>query len=92
MEVLIRRTHARPPEDCEALEGDYLCVSVRDDGIGISEDNMRHLFDPIFTTKDVGEGTGLGLSIAYGIVSEHGGWIDVVSEPGKGSCFSVYLP
>ncbi len=45
-----------------------------------------------FTTKNIGEGTGLGLSIAFGIVQEHGGWIDVSSQPGKGSCFSVYLP
>ena len=47
---------------------------------------------PFFTTKDVGEGTGLGLSIAYGIVQEHGGWIDVASETGQGTCFFVYVP
>ena len=53
---------------------------------------MLRQFDPFFTTKDVGQGTGLGLSIAYGIIEEHGGWIGVDSTPGKGSCFSVYLP
>ncbi len=53
---------------------------------------MEQLFEPFFTTKEVGEGTGLGLSIAYGIVQEHGGWIDVQSEIDKGSCFTVYLP
>ena len=53
---------------------------------------MEFSFDPFFTTKDVGEGTGLGLSIAYGIITEHGGWIDVSSHQGKGSRFSVYLP
>ncbi|HEV3417503.1 MAG TPA: HAMP domain-containing sensor histidine kinase [Pirellulales bacterium] len=72
--------------------GVYYCIEVRDSGVGISPEHRQHLFEPFFTTKDVGEGTGLGLSIAYGIVREHGGWIDVASEPGKGSCFSVYLP
>ena len=51
-----------------------------------------HLFEPFFTTKGVGEGTGLGLSVSLGIIQEHGGWIAVESEAGRGSCFSVYLP
>jgi two-component system NtrC family sensor kinase len=93
-EVLVtcRRDSARPPEGIVGDEGEYICVDVEDQGEGVSEENVDHLFDPFFTTKDVGEGTGLGLSIAYSIVREHGGWIDVRSERGKGSCFSVYLP
>lgn len=92
VEVGIRCEHARPPEGHEAPEGKYICLHVQDGGQGISEENMNHIFEPFFTTKDTGRGTGLGLSIAYGIVREHGGWIDVKSELGKGSCFSVYLP
>jgi len=92
VEVTIRRVLAQPPEGHDGAGGEYLCISVRDEGVGVPEDNMRLLFEPFFTTKDIGKGTGLGLSIAYGIVSEHGGWIDVASEPEKGSCFSVYLP
>jgi signal transduction histidine kinase len=86
------------PENAQNLEGDkdsgkeYFCVYVMDEGVGIQEKNMQHLFEPFFTTKDTGQGTGLGLSIAYGIIQEHGGWIEVKSTPRAGSCFSVYLP
>jgi signal transduction histidine kinase len=92
VEVSICREHVCPPEGQDGSEGEHVCLSVRDEGVGVSEENMPLLFEPFFTTKDTGKGTGLGLSIAYGIVSEHGGWIDVASEPEKGSCFSVYLP
>ena len=70
----------------------YLHLSVHDSGQGIDPTSAEQIFDPFFTTKDVGEGTGMGLSIAYGIVKDHGGWIDVQSQPGNGSCFSVFLP
>ena len=80
------------PENIEHKDQQWACLQVCDQGIGIDADTLRHIFDPFFTTKDVGQGTGLGLSIAYGIVEEHGGWISVTSEPGQGSCFSVYLP
>jgi signal transduction histidine kinase len=72
--------------------GDYFRLSVADTGHGIPQELLDRLFEPFVTTKDVGQGTGLGLSIAYGIVREHGGWIDVQSEVGKGSLFQIYLP
>ena len=70
----------------------YYCLTVSDQGSGIDQENLEHIFEPFFTTKGVGEGTGLGLSISYGIIKEHGGWIDVESVPGEGTCFSVYIP
>ncbi len=73
-------------------EGGHVCVRVRDEGRGIAAEDLPHVFEPFFTTKDVGQGTGLGLSVAYGIVREHGGWMDVQSTPGAGSVFSAYLP
>jgi two-component system NtrC family sensor kinase len=92
IEIAIHHAHATPPNGCDAAEGDYFRIDVEDDGEGIAEEDLQHVFEPFFTTKEVGEGTGLGLSIAYGIVQEHGGWIDITSRPGEGSCFSIYLP
>ena len=70
----------------------YFLLRVTDDGCGMDRETQEHIFEPFFTTKGVGEGTGLGLSVAYGIIKEHGGWIDVESTLGAGSCFRVYLP
>jgi two-component system NtrC family sensor kinase len=67
-------------------------ISIQDNGYGISEDNMKNLFTPFFTTKPIGEGTGLGLSISHGIVEEHGGTILVSSQPGVGTIFTVQIP
>ena len=69
-----------------------MCIEVRDQGEGIAADHLPRIFEPFFTTKQVGEGTGLGMSVSYGIVREHGGWIDVESTPGQGSRFTVCLP
>lgn len=76
----------------EAYPGRFVCLSVQDTGVGVEEQAMEHIFEPFFTTKRDGKGTGLGLSVVYGIVKEHGGWIDVVSEPGRGATFTIYLP
>ncbi len=67
-------------------------VQVRDTGIGIAPENMTKIFDPFFTTKDVGRGTGLGLAVCYGILSDHGGRLDVRSTVGVGTTFTITLP
>ena len=72
--------------------GPWIVMTVRDSGAGIPPDVLPHIFEPFFTTKAAGEGTGLGLSQVYGIVKQHDGYIDVRSEPGKGTTFLVYLP
>lgn len=73
-------------------DGPYFCVSVADNGCGIAKENLSKIFDPFFTTKGPGKGTGLGLSISYRIIKEHEGLIDVESEVGKGTTFTVKLP
>lgn len=70
----------------------WVAVAVQDQGSGISPEVRDHVFEPFFTTKDVGEGTGLGLSVAHGIIEEHGGTIEVDTEVGRGSCFTIRLP
>jgi len=73
-------------------ERDWVVVRIQDDGLGIRPGDMSRIFEPFFTTRAEHGGTGLGLSVSYGIVSEHGGRIDVESQPGHGSTFSVWLP
>jgi len=73
-------------------DGDHGVITVADNGDGIDPEHMPHLFDPFFTTKPVGEGTGLGLSISHGIVTGHGGRIEVEPRPGGGTIFRVLLP
>jgi two-component system, NtrC family, sensor kinase len=90
--VSIMQEIARAPADAGGAEMECARIDVVDAGAGIRPEALPHIFEPFFTTKEVGEGTGLGLSVTYGIVKEHRGWIEVRSEPGRGSRFSIFLP
>jgi signal transduction histidine kinase/CheY-like chemotaxis protein/HAMP domain-containing protein len=76
----------------EVVPGDFVCLSVEDEGEGIPLEVQAKIFEPFFTTKAPGKGTGLGLATSFGIVKQLGGWIDFHSEPGKGTRFDIYLP
>jgi two-component system cell cycle sensor histidine kinase/response regulator CckA len=81
-----------PHFNIDASPGRYIVVSIEDTGFGMEKDTVDRIFDPFFTTKATGQGTGLGLSTSISIVRSHGGFINVYSEPGRGSRFSVYVP
>ena len=90
--LTIRTDNLAWPGDDRLPSGNYIRLRVTDTGVGMDEATLARIFEPFYTTKDIGEGTGLGLSTVYGIVQEHGGHIQAESTPGSGSIFTVLLP
>lgn len=94
--IILTKNALLNEEDCklysDAKPGEFVCLSVQDNGGGIGPPILDRIFDPFFTTKEQGKGTGLGLSAVYGIVKKHGGWINVDSIPDEGTTFKIYLP
>jgi PAS domain S-box-containing protein len=87
-----RVDHHRTEHTADGATGDLVFLSVADSGHGIPADILSRIFEPFFTTKPEGQGTGLGLAIAFGVVKQHGGWIECTTSVGAGAKFTVYLP
>jgi len=90
--IIVRLNKQNPSPDLNLPSGEYICLSVSDNGVGIQKDIIDKIFEPYLTTKEIGKGSGLGLSVVHGIVTNYKGTISVESSPGKGSDFNVFLP
>lgn len=89
---LVEVDFAHIQRQVSARQGLFVCLEIADTGCGMSADTLSRIFEPFFSTKEVGKGTGLGLATVYGIIKQHQGWIEVTSEPGIGTTFKVFLP
>jgi signal transduction histidine kinase len=92
--IVIQSRNCTDPRigDAQTLKGDYVMLSVRDNGCGMTPEVVSHAFEPFYTTKQVGEGSGLGLSQVYGFVKQSNGHVDIASAPGTGTTVHIYLP
>lgn len=88
----VRLDAVTDPAQYDLKPGDYVCLKVKDSGVGMTPPVMEHIFEPYFTTKEVGQGSGLGLAVVHGIVKAHNGAISVSSTPDQGSTFSLFFP
>ncbi len=95
--ILIESTIGELTDACfisqtDHQSGQYVCLKVTDTGTGISEEVQKHVFEPFYTTKEVGKGTGLGLAVTFGVIQQAGGHIELSSTLGHGTTFGIYLP
>jgi two-component system, cell cycle sensor histidine kinase and response regulator CckA len=90
MNVVLDEEYSR--QHVNVVPGDYVQLVITDSGVGMSKDVLNHLFEPFYTTKELGKGTGLGLATVYGIVNQYGGSVEVYSEIGRGTSFKLYFP
>ena len=92
VKITVNCADSRPDGDGPMVTGQFVVVSVADDGEGIPQEVLHHIFEPFFTTKPEGKGTGLGLSQVFGYVSQTGGHVNVVSSSEGGTTFTLYFP
>jgi CheY-like chemotaxis protein len=88
----VRTIHRAPtPMDPEPRDGEFVCLTFRDSGVGMDPQTLNRIYEPFFTTKPAGKGTGLGLSTVFGIVRQHHAWLEVESQPNRGTTFHIYF-
>ena len=96
LNMLLNAVQAMPDGGCLGIQTrvsrDVVEIAITDTGVGIAPENLRKVFNPFFTTKEVGKGTGLGLSVSFDIIEKHGGTVKFESQLGRGTAFTIVLP